>query len=67
MPASLPKRLGHFPFWRGEERFLAALEPIYAAASPVGLDVVLGEQRRGQGESLTPPKPGKKSRLPKLS
>ena len=67
MPASLPKRLGHFPFWRGEERFLDALEPIYAAASPLGLDVVLGEQCRGQGKSLMPPKPGKKSRLPKLS
>ncbi len=55
--ASLPKRLGHFPFWRGEERFLDAIEPIYAAASPLGLDVFLGEGRAGQGKSLTPPKP----------
>ena len=45
--ASLPKRLGYFPFWRGEERFLDAMEPIYAAASPLGLDVVLGERRSG--------------------
>ncbi len=55
--ALLPKRLGHFPFWRGEERFLDAIEPIYAAASPLGLDVFLGEHRAGQGKSLTPPKP----------
>jgi len=55
--ASLPKRLGHFPFWRGEERFLDAIEPIYAAASPLGMDVFLGERRAGQGKSLTPPKP----------
>ncbi|MDH3769473.1 MAG: SWIM zinc finger family protein [Nitrospirota bacterium] len=63
MPASLLKRLGHFPFWRGEERFLDALEPIYAAASPVGLDVVLGECRTGQGKALMPakPQPRKKS------
>ena len=63
MPASLPKRLGHFPFWRGEERFLDALEPIYAAASPVGLDVVLGECRTGQDKALMPakPQPRKKS------
>jgi uncharacterized Zn finger protein len=55
MPASLPKRLGHFPFWRGDERFLDALEPIYAAASPVGLDVVLGDEcRMGQDKAFTP-------------
>jgi uncharacterized Zn finger protein len=42
--AALPKRLGSFPFWRGEERFLDAMESIYAKASPVGLKVFLGEQ-----------------------
>lgn len=54
--ASLPKRLGHFPFWRGEERFLDAMKPIYASASPLGLDVFLGERRVSQSKSLTPPK-----------
>jgi uncharacterized Zn finger protein len=39
--ATLPKRLGSFPFWRGTEPFLKALEPIYAAAAPRGLDAVL--------------------------
>jgi len=42
--AALPKRLGSFPFWRGEEKFLDVMESIYAKASPVGLKVFLGEQ-----------------------
>jgi uncharacterized Zn finger protein len=40
--AALPKRLGGFPFWRGAERFLEALEPAYVQASARGLDVLLG-------------------------
>jgi uncharacterized Zn finger protein len=42
--AALPKRLGNFPFWRGEEKFLDVMESIYAKASPIGLKVFLGEQ-----------------------
>jgi uncharacterized Zn finger protein len=42
--AALPKRLGSFPFWRGEEKFLDVMESIYANASAVGLRVFLGEQ-----------------------
>jgi uncharacterized Zn finger protein len=41
--AGLPRRLGSFPFWRGAQRFLDALEPIYAQASLRGLEVFLGE------------------------
>ncbi len=41
-PAALPKRLGKFPFWRAEERFLEALDPIYKKASPRGLDLFQG-------------------------
>jgi uncharacterized Zn finger protein len=44
VPAALPKRLGSFPFWRGEERFLEAIEPIYAQVSLHGLDLFLGER-----------------------
>ncbi len=44
VPAALPKRLGNFPFWRGEERFLDAIEPNYVKASPLGLNVFLGEK-----------------------
>ncbi|MGB7923528.1 MAG: SWIM zinc finger family protein [Pyrinomonadaceae bacterium] len=40
--AALPKRLGNFPFWRGTERFIEAIEPVYAQASPRGVDVFLG-------------------------
>jgi uncharacterized Zn finger protein len=42
--AALPKRLGSFPFWRGEEKFLDAMESIYERASVVGLKVFLGER-----------------------
>jgi uncharacterized Zn finger protein len=42
--AAWPKRLGNFPFWRGEERFLDALQPIYRAAARQGLEVFLGER-----------------------
>jgi len=42
-PAALPRRLGGFPFWRGEAPFLDSLSPSYAAASPRGLDAFLGQ------------------------
>ena len=42
VPASLLKKLGPFPFWRGEERFLEAMEPIYSHASLFGLSVFYG-------------------------
>ncbi|MFQ5894157.1 MAG: SWIM zinc finger family protein [Nitrospinota bacterium] len=45
VPAALPKRLGNFPFWRGEERFLEAVELIYVQASPHGMGLFLGEQQ----------------------
>ena len=48
--AALHKRLGNFPFWRGGEAFLDAIEGIYAAASPAGLAVLLGEQSPGAGD-----------------
>lgn len=48
--AALPKRLGNFPFWRGTERFLEAVEPVYLRASARGLDAFLGEQHFGTGE-----------------
>jgi uncharacterized Zn finger protein len=32
--AALPRRLGGFPFWRGAQPFLTALEPVYSAATP---------------------------------
>ena len=44
-PATLIKRLGNFPFWRGQEKFLSAMESVYTQASPRGLEVFLGEQK----------------------
>jgi uncharacterized Zn finger protein len=49
VPAALPKRLGNFPFWRGTERFLEALEPIYTQAAPSGLRLFLGERENTPG------------------
>ncbi|HPD16799.1 MAG TPA: SWIM zinc finger family protein [Planctomycetota bacterium] len=43
--AALPRRLGSFPFWRGREVFLDAMEAICASASPAGLAILLGEHR----------------------
>ena len=40
--AALPKRLGRFPFWRGEHDFIAFLEQVYSQATPAGRDVYLG-------------------------
>jgi uncharacterized Zn finger protein len=38
------RRLGGFPFWRGETRLQDALEPVYQAASARGLQAFLGER-----------------------
>jgi len=43
--AALAKRLGNFPFWRGEEGFADALEDIYREASALGMGVFLGERK----------------------
>ena len=42
--AALPRRLGGFPFWRGEQSFIEAIEPIYSQSSPRGLAVFVGER-----------------------
>ena len=44
LPGALLKALGNFPFWRGQERFMEALEPVYIQASTFGMDVFLGEK-----------------------
>jgi uncharacterized Zn finger protein len=44
VPAALPRRLGNFPFWRGEGRFFEAIGPIYAEAARRGLHLFLGER-----------------------
>ena len=45
VPAALPKRLGKFPFWSGEEDLLEVLEEIYKKASPAGMMIFLGERK----------------------
>lgn len=41
--APLLKRLGSFPFWRSDRRFLDAFEPIYQLASQQAMKVFVGE------------------------
>jgi uncharacterized Zn finger protein len=61
--AALPRRLGSFPFWRGQQPFLQALEPTYARATPRGLDTVLGQNTTEPAEDS--PKPKKPRATPK--
>lgn len=44
--AGLVRRLGKFPFWRGERPLAEGVEPAYVQASALGLDVFLGEQQK---------------------
>ena len=44
LTASLAKQAGHFPFWRGNEPFLEALEGTYTLASGVGMRIVAGDR-----------------------
>jgi len=53
LPGALLNALGNFPFWRGQERFMEALEPVYLRASAYGMEVFLGEKN--------PPKRSEKS------
>ncbi|MFH0957195.1 MAG: hypothetical protein V1897_00685 [Pseudomonadota bacterium] len=50
IPAVQVRIFGSFPLWRGQDNFLEFLERIYAKASPVGLEIFLGES--GTGASL---------------
>ena len=49
--AALPSRLGNFPFWQGQEGFLATMEKIYRQASSTGMNVFLGEYVRGNKDN----------------
>jgi uncharacterized Zn finger protein len=42
MQAPLLRRLGNFPFWRGNERFADALIPVYARACDFAEEVLMG-------------------------
>ncbi|MDP2857052.1 MAG: SWIM zinc finger family protein [Bacillota bacterium] len=42
--ASWVRRLGAFPFWQGHEDLLAVMGQVYLRASPLAMDVFLGER-----------------------
>ena len=43
IPAALPKQLGSFPFWRGEDDFADVMEKTYQDASQAGMAAFWGE------------------------
>ncbi len=45
-PGAQVKKLGGFPLWCGQENFLEFLQKIYAKASPLGLEIFLGQNRK---------------------
>ncbi len=47
--AALVLRLGRFPFWRGATPLIEVIQPVYAEASPRGLDAFLGTASRPEG------------------
>ena len=47
MKAALLKRLGNFPFWRGNRLIQDTLDPVYASASIHGLHIFLCEVEKG--------------------
>jgi uncharacterized Zn finger protein len=51
--AALVKRLGSFPLWRGEERFLETMEALYPRAAARGLEVFLAEQELSPPQAIT--------------
>jgi uncharacterized Zn finger protein len=42
--AGLVRRLGKFPFWRGDSALIDAVEPTYVQSSELGLKIFLGER-----------------------
>lgn len=49
--AALPRRLGNFPFWRGEQPFIEEIERVYAPSSARGLEVFIAQKlNRGVAE-----------------
>ena len=53
LAAALPRQLGPFPFWRGEEQFLPSLIEVYSAASNAALDILTNESPSGESQEKT--------------
>jgi uncharacterized Zn finger protein len=59
--AALLKRLGGFPFWRGDQPIQDVLESVYSSASQHGMDIFLCETGRDDsGEAVKPSQRRKK-------
>lgn len=62
--AALPRRLGAFPFWRGPQPLLDAIEPAYRLAAPRGLEAFLGLRGDSHNPSAVDPIRTGRSSLP---
>lgn len=54
--AALPKQMGNFPMWRGDERFVKVMEPIYRQASVYGVNAHLGIRKDARSRRGRPSK-----------
>jgi uncharacterized Zn finger protein len=61
--APLISRLGALPFWRGQERFLDAMDVVYTRAAPLGWNVWTGEPAVFQRVEAAPPTDASAGRL----
>jgi len=50
LKAVIPRELGAFPFWRGRETLIDALEPIYSSASERALEMLVGTMMQTETE-----------------
>jgi len=67
LAAPLVSRLGPLPFWRGQERFLDAMDAVYTRAAPLGWRVWTAEEKSFQHAVTVPPdEPTVRLRHPRL-
>lgn len=59
--AALLKRLGNFPFWRGSDRFVDIMEPIYQQAAERALDVIANSEESRPDDAVELPEPSSRS------
>lgn len=61
--APLVHRLGALPFWRGQERFLDAMDAVFTRCAPLGWNVWTGESTPFRRIEALPPTDGSAGRL----
>ncbi len=62
--AAALRRLGKFPYWRGEQPLAEALTPAYVNAREAGLHAVLGERETNIPNDAVAPAGRKRTKMP---